>query len=160
MHEGLITALAVGGFFIILGLVLLSPGFLDNGRAFIRDFTGQTYPFASGSIVLPYPAHPSTHIAFFNSCIEFAVGIAILQIIILPLRIAYKSQLRRIAETVNNLVFWVGAVIVAEVFLLSGTVDGWFRFWASLIILAGVGLIARGIVYFLARYSHKPDGCC
>jgi hypothetical protein len=156
-HEGLITAIVVGGFFILLGVVLLSPGFSDNARAFFDDFTGNVYPFASGSIVVPYPAHPEVHIAFFNACLEFAAGVTLLQIIILPLRLVFKSPLRRISETVGNLVFWVGTVFVGYVFLLGGTVDAWFTFWAYLIMLAGIGLITRGTVYLFNSFRHKSE---
>jgi hypothetical protein len=155
LHEGLIKAIAFGGFFILLGVVLLSPGFFDNARAFFDDFTSHNYPFLSGTIVVPYPAHPEAHSAFFGACIEFAAGIALLQIIVLPLRIAFKSPLRRIAETVEHLIFWMGAAIVGYVFLLAGTVNAWFTFWAYLIILVGIGLIARGTVYFSHSFSHK-----
>jgi hypothetical protein len=157
LHEGLITAIAFGGFFILLGVVMLSPGFSDNARAFFDDFTSHSYPFASGTIVVPYPAHPEDHLAFFTACIEFATGIALLQIIILPLRLAFKSPLKRISETVGNLVFWVGAVIVGYIFLLAGTVDAWFTFWAYIIILVGIGLIARGTVYFSSSFSYKSE---
>jgi hypothetical protein len=157
LHEGLITAIAVGGFFILLGVVLLSPGFFDNASAFFDDFTTRTYPVYSGSLVLPYPAHPADHTAFFTSLLEFAAGIALLQIIILPMRLAFKSPLRRISETVGNLVYWVGAVIVGYVYLLAGTVDAYFTFWAYLIVLVGVGLIARGLVYFAHSFIRKPD---
>jgi hypothetical protein len=153
IHEGLITALAVGGVFILIGLVaILSPNFFDNARAFFRDFTNVNYMVGSNTINLPAPAHPAQHNAFFTAIMDFIVGVAILQIIILPLRLWFKSPIRRIAETVGNLVFWVGAAVVANVFLLAGTVDGWFQCWATLIILVGVSLIARGLVIFARRF--------
>jgi hypothetical protein len=88
---------------------------------------------------------------------NFAIGIAILQIIILPMRLAFKSRLSRIAETVGNLVFWVGAALVANVYLLAGTVEGWFQFWAYLIILAGVSLIVRGVVQFSRGFGRRSE---
>jgi hypothetical protein len=43
LHEGLITALAVGGFFIILGSVFtLTPGIADKTTAFFNDLTTVT----------------------------------------------------------------------------------------------------------------------
>ena len=151
-HEGLITALAVGGTFILVGLiVILTPNFTDKVGAFFGDFTFVYYPFGSGTISFPAPENPTMHLSLFTSAMYFAVGIAILQIVILPLRLAFKSRLGRIAETVGNLVFWAGAAVVANVFLLAGTVEGWFQFWATLIILAGVSLIVRGIIQFAKR---------
>jgi hypothetical protein len=155
LHEGLITAIAVGGFLIILGLVTVSvPNILDQINNFFGDLTTRSSPFASGTIQLPIPAHLHNHSAVFHAALNFAIGIAILQAIILPLRLLYKSTLRRIAETIGNLIFWVGAAIVANVFLLSFTSNGWFQYWASLIILAGVSLIAQGIVHLTASFGH------
>lgn len=150
-HEGLITAIAVGGTFILLGTVLLSPNFFDNAGAFFGDFTMHYFPLGSGTMSWPAPAHPADHIAFYNAVLIFIAGIAVLQVIILPLRLAFKSPWRRVAETVGNLVFWAGAAIVAYYFLLSGTVTGWFQFWTILIMLIGVSLIVRGIVLFARR---------
>jgi len=155
LHEGLITAIAVGGFLIILGLVAISvPNIMERVGNFFGDLTTRSVPFASGTIHIPLPAHLGDHCEVFHAALNFAIGIAILQAIILPLRLLYKSTLRRIAETVGNLVFWVGAAVVANVFLLSFTTEGWFQYWASLIMLAGVSLIAQGIVRLIASSSR------
>jgi hypothetical protein len=156
LHEGLLTAIAVGGFLIILGLVAISvPNILERVNNFFGDMTTRVTPGFSGTILLPIPAHLGEHYEVFHAALNFAIGIALLQAIILPLRLVYKSTLRRIAETVGNLIFWVGAAIVADVFLLSFTIDGWFQYWASLIILAGVSLVAQGIVRLMASYSRR-----
>jgi hypothetical protein len=154
-HEGLITAVAVGGTFILIGLiVILTPNFADKVGAFFGDFTFIYFPFNSGTISFPAPENPAMHHDLFTSAMYFAVGIAILQIVILPLRLAFKSPIKRIAETVGNLVFWVGASVVANVYLLAGTTEGWFQYWAFLIIFAGLSLIANGLVRFAKR--HYP----
>jgi hypothetical protein len=153
LYEGLITAVAVGGFFVVLGLVIVTtPGIVGQTNAFFSDFTVQTYPLSGTSqLWLPVPAEPAMHLGVFTAVMDFMLGIGILQIIILGLRLAAHSPVGRIAETVGNLVFWLGGAYVASVFLLAGTATGWFQFWASLIILIGGGLIARAIVYLAAR---------
>lgn len=151
VHEGLITAVAVGGFFILIGIVALTPNFFDNVRAFFSDFTNIAFRIGDSNINLPAPAHPEQHYTLFTSVLYFIVGIAVLQAIILPLRLYFKSSIGRIAETVGNLVFWVGAAIVANIYLFAGTVNGWFQFWTTLIILAGISLIVRGMVQFSKR---------
>jgi tetrahydromethanopterin S-methyltransferase subunit B len=151
----LTTALAVGGVFIILGLVVaLTPNILQEANAFARDITNVTYPVGSGTANLPAPANPSAHIGLFTAVMYFFLGVGILQIIILPLRLWVKSPTRRIAETVGNLVFWLGGAAVANVYLLTGTLTGWFQFWIGLIFLVGLSLIARFIIYFSRRPSH------
>ena len=153
IQEGLITALAIGGFFIILGLVFaLTPGISQKTNSFFSDLTTVTYPIGSSSTVhLPAPANPSEHIAFFTALMNFFLGVGVLQIAILALRLWFKSPIRRIAETIGNLVFWLGAAVIANVFLLTGTLTGWFQFWSALIVLIGISLIARFLVYLLIR---------
>ncbi len=150
--EGLITALAVGGFFIILGLVALTPGIAQNTHTFISDLTTVTSYFGSSTVNLPAPAHPAEHLAFYRAVINFLLGIGILQIVILGLRLLAKSRIRRIAQSVGDLIFWLGAAVVANVFLLTGTLNGWFQFWSALIIIIGVSVIARFFVYFAKRH--------
>ena len=59
IHEGLITALAVGGFFIIVGVVFgLTPGCHVQLGDFFSDLTGVTYPAINGAIVLPATRPP------------------------------------------------------------------------------------------------------
>jgi hypothetical protein len=153
-HEGLITALAIGGFFIILGLTAaLTPGIADKTNAFFNDLTNVTRSIgASSTINLPAPAHPAEHLEFYTAVMNFLLGVGILQIVILALRLAVHSSLRRIAETVGSLIFWLGAAAVANVFLLAGTLTGWFQFWSALIVLIGVSLIARFFVYLTRRH--------
>jgi len=152
-HEGLITAIAIGGFLIILGLVFaLSPVISQNTDAFFSDLITVDYPLGSSSTVnLPAPAHPEEHTSFYMAVMNFFLGVGILQIIILALRLLVRSRIGRIAETVGNLIFWLGASVMANVFLLAGTMNGWFQFWSALIILAGLSLISRFFVYLAKR---------
>lgn len=163
VYEGLVTALAVGGFFIIIGFMfVLTPNLWNDASAFFQSFTTISYTVGSSTVNLPAPANPAANLELFTTFMYFIVGIGILQIIILPVRLAIHSPIRRIAETVGNLVFWLGAAVMANVFLLAGTITGWFQFWASLIILVGVSMIARFGVYFAARSSSKQTDpkCC
>jgi hypothetical protein len=153
-HEALITALAIGGFFIILGLVIaITPNITERTNIFWSDITTKTFPSGgSNSIYLPAPAHPGEHITFYTAVMNFLLGVGILQIVILALRLVVKSPIRRIAETVGNLIFWLGAAVMANVFLLTGTLNGWFQFWSALIVLIGVSLVVRFLVYLAKRH--------
>lgn len=152
-HEGLVTALAIGGFFIVLGVVFtFTLDISQKTNTFFSDLTTVTYSFGgSGTANLPAPANPSDHIGFYTVVMRFLLGVGILQIIILVLRIAIRSRISRIAETVGNLVFWIGAGVMANFFLLTGTLNSWFQFWSTLIVLIGVSLIARFCVYLAGR---------
>ena len=157
LSETLITAFAVAGVFIILGFVIaLTPEISQKTNAFFNDLTTVTYNSGSSDTLnLLAPAHPAQHIAFFRAVMEFLLAVGILQIIFLTLRIWIRSPIRRISETVGNLVFWLGGAVVANVYLLTGTRNGWFEFWAGLLLVLGISMIARFGIYIAAGYSKK-----
>jgi hypothetical protein len=153
-QEGLITALAFGGFFIIIGMLfVLTPNLWQNINAFFDHLTTATFPYGSPGSTISFvaPANPAAHQALYTSALQFDVAIGILQIVILILRIRIRSQTRRIAETIGNTVFWLGAAFMVNTFLLLGTLIGWFEYWSALIVIAGVSMIARALVYFVKR---------
>ncbi len=155
-HEGVITALAFGGFFIILGFAALIPGVFSQTEAFFKDLTTVSYPWgATSTISLVAPGSPSAHLDFYSAVMNFCLAIGILQIVILALRFAFHSPVRRIAETIGNLIFWLGAALLANVFLLAGTINGWFQFWSLLILLLGVSLVARFLVHLATRSYRR-----
>ncbi len=156
IYEGLITALAVGGVFIVLGLVIvLTPGLVQKTEDFFLDLTTVTYPLGSSTASLPAPANPAQHLDFFTAVMNFILGVGLLQILILALRLTVHSPIKRISETVGNLVFWLGGAFAAYVLLLAGTLTGWFQFWASLIIIIGVSLLVRFGIHLAARYTRQ-----
>jgi hypothetical protein len=157
LSEALISAFSVAGVFIILGFVIaLTPDISKITNAFFNDLTTVTYHIgSSGTLNLPAPAHPAQHLAFFRAIMEFILAVGILQIIFLALRLWTRSPIRRISETVGNLVFWLGGSIVANIFLLTGTRNGWFEFWTGLLLALGISLIARFTVYLAATSSKK-----
>ena len=159
LSEPLITAFAIASVFIILGFIIaFTPDISKITNAFFNDLTTVTYPSGSSSTLnLIAPAHPSQHIAFFRAVMEFFLAVGILQIVFLALRLLIRSPIRRISETLGNLVFWLGGAIVANVFLLAATLNGWFQFWAGLILVLGISLIARFSVYLVATYSKKES---
>ncbi len=159
LHEGLITALSIGGFFIILGILFgLTPAISQNTNKFFSDLTTVTFPFGNpGSTVsLLAPAHPADHQGFYSAMMNFLIGVGVLQIVILGLRLAVHSRIRRIAQSIGDLIFWIGAAVMANVFLLAGTQIGWFQFWSSLIVLIGVSLITQFFVYLSKRHLLDP----
>jgi len=159
LHEGLITALSIGGFFIILGFVFaFTPGIANQTSDFFNDLTAVSYNLSDSSTITPIaPAHPANHQGFYLAMINFFIGISVLQIAILTLRLVVHSRVRRIAESVGDLIFWPGAAIITNVFLLAGTLNGWFQFWASLLVLIGLSLIARFFVYLISRSIRKHE---
>ena len=160
LKEGLITALAIGGFFIILGSVFaFTPGISQKTNTFFSDLTTVAFPFGSpGSTVsLLAPAQSAEHKDFYSAVVNFLIGVGVLQIVILALRLVVHSRISRIAQGVGDLIFWLGTAIVANVFLLTGTHNGWFQFWSSLLVLIGLSLIARFFVYWATRLKREHE---
>jgi hypothetical protein len=149
--EGLLSAAAVGAVFVLIGIVFITtPNLINDAREFFSDFTTLQVP--NTSIQLPAPAHPANHAALYGAMAQFTLGISILQILMLALRLVLRSPTRRTAETVGNLVFWFGATYLIITLLNDATtVDTWFMFWAAIIVVLGVSLIARALVLFARR---------
>ena len=148
--EGFITALSIGGFFIILGLVfVLTPGTWHAADTFFRDLKIVNVS-ANGNIAnlnVPAPANPEMHADFYSAIFNFCVGIGILQIVVFVLRLIVRSPIRKISNSVGDLIFWFGAAFSVNAFLLAGTLKGFWQFWAALLMIIGISLIIRGIIY-------------
>ena len=153
-HEGIITAIAFGGFLIIVGMLFaLTSDLWQNITSFFDHLTTRSFPFGNpgSTISFPAPADTAAHKALYTALLEFDVAFGLLQVFILALRIRVQSKIRRIAETLGNAVFWLGAAFLVSNILLLGSVRSWYEYWGALIILVGVSLIARAFVYFAKR---------
>ena len=148
--EGFLSAVAVGGFFILLGIVYIAaPNLLSDANKFFKDFTALQVP--GTSIQLPAPANPASHAELYGAVAEFTLGMSILQVVLLALSLALQSSTRRTGETVGNLVFWFGATYLIMTLLNdTTTVKTWFIFWAAIVMVWGASMIARAL-FLLAR---------
>ena len=153
-HDSIISAVSVGAVFILLGLVFvlaLPNNLWDKTIAFFTNFTSRNVPGTTG-FVLPAPANPGMHAVFYTAVFQFSVGIAFLEVLTLALRVAFGSPIRRIAETVGNLIFWFGAAYLDQAYLNSSTtLNSWFTFWALLLVVLGFSIIVRGLVLLARR---------
>ncbi len=151
--EPIISAVAVGAVFILIGLVFvlaLPNNLWDKTIGFFSNLTPRDVP--GTSITLIAPANPGSHAVFYNAVFQFSLGIAFLQVVILALRFGLGSRASRIAETIGNLVFWVGASYSEHVYLNASTsLVAWYSFWAVLIIVVGLSIIARVLVLMAKR---------
>jgi len=153
-HDGLISAVSFGGFLIILGLIFVAtPDLWQHITSFFDNLTTQAVPLGSGTsnVVLPAPANPAAHQALYKALINFDAAIGALQVILLVMGVGLHVSTGKIAEKVGDLVFWFGAAVLVQIFLLQGTLGSWFQYWAALIILIGITLIARAFVHFIMR---------
>jgi hypothetical protein len=149
--DGLFSVVAVGAVFILVGIVFAStPNIFNDVGKFFSDFTTVQVP--TTSIFLPAPTHPANHAELYGAAALFSLGVGVLQIVMLTLRLALGSPIRRTAETVGNLVFWFGASYLIMTLLNSATtLETWFAFWAAILVVLGASMIARALVLFARR---------
>jgi len=146
--ESLFTALYIGALFIILALVYyihLSDNLWDS---LVNFFTSLTLaPVPTTGISLPAPANPTSFGNLYFAAFQFSLAVGILEIVILALRVFLHSSVTRIAETIENIVFWFGASYLIIAYLANMTISSeWFVFWAGIILIFGLALLARAFV--------------
>jgi hypothetical protein len=156
--EGILVAISAGFFFILIGTLFATrPALYDGLRTFFSPDAWTNRTVDNSTIVLPVPKNPSDHVEVYDAVLEFAIAWGIFQVLILAFRFVVGSPARRKARSVQSVVFWLGASYLINIYLISGYSDaeaaqqGWFLFWAALIILIGLGLIARAIALALLR---------
>jgi hypothetical protein len=167
--ESLITALWVGSVFIILALVNYGNISANLWDGLVNFFTSLTLaPLPTTGISLPAPSDPTAYMNLYNAAFQFCLGIGALEIGILGLRVVMNSPVSRKAETIENIVFWLGTSFLVVTYLEKMTlVTEWFVFWAGVIFIFGLALLARAIVIlasgnyfsFIFRVHHKPIIC-
>jgi len=148
VRERLFSALSAGTFFILLGIVYfinLPYNLWNEVLDFFGSFTLAQVP--TTGIYLPAPLSPSSHAVLYGAVFQFCIGLGILQVIFLLLRLMLNSPISKTAETMGNLVFWFGAGYLVTTYLNSTTtISNWFVFWAGILIILGLSLIARSFV--------------
>jgi hypothetical protein len=151
--ENLITALYVGFIFILLAVLYfinVHTNLWGNLVSFISTFILATVP--GTSVSLPAPANPAAYTVLYNLAFQFCLSIGVLEIAILALRIWLNSPFPRKAETIENIVFWLGTSYLVVTYLVNITIiSEWFIFWSGIILIAGLSLVARGFVLIAKR---------
>ena len=150
-HEGVLSAVSIGAVFILIGLIfVITPGLWEKIMAFFSDFTTRQIP--NTGISLPAPAAPAAHAQLYAAVSQFSSGLFILEILLVALRLIMHSPIRRLAQEVGNLVLWLGAVYLIGTLLNDATtLSIWFGFWAGILMVLGLSLIARALVLLAKR---------
>ncbi len=149
--ESLVTAVYLGAIFIILALVfVLNTGIWVHITNFFSSLT--LAPLPGTGITLPAPVTPAAHTTLYAIAFQFTMGIGLLEMVVLVVRILLHSPIQRKAETVENLVFWLGTSYLIISYLINITLQTeWFVFWAGIILIGGVSLVTRAFILFVSR---------
>ncbi len=144
--EGIFTAISFGFFVLLLGILFVStPDLFGNISNFIGDF--EFTQVSNTVVVLPRPANARAHLELYNVMGVVSIAAVVFQAIMIVLRFVMPSSWGKRSETVGNLVYWIGVAFLVQLFLIDTT--QWFVFWSTIIMAAGVSLIARaGVMAF------------
>jgi hypothetical protein len=168
--EGLLSAISVGVFFLLVGAIFVvnSPTNQINLWDRIVDFLSNfdIRQVNNIGVYLPAPVNPLRHSTVYLAAEQFCFVWGLFQIIILAIRFAVRSPLSKKAEAVSSIVFWIGASFLISNFLLdtrwtevyrgspNPALTVWFVFWSIMIILLGFSLIIRAIVLAVAPKKY------
>lgn len=144
--ETLITFFSIGVFLILIGVIFSqTPQLLDKIIDFFKDFTLVKIP--KTWITLPAPSTPANHRVLYMAFAKFSLYWGFFQFIVLGSRLIVRSPLNKKAETVSDIIFWLGAsYLVRNLLDKTITKTAWFTFWALIIVLIGTTLVVRGII--------------
>lgn len=139
------------GFFIMLFAMffVIVPNYYTEVLDFFKDFKLQE---VASNLYLPAPVHH--HPVVYDTVMRFCIVFGLFQFFVLTLRFYFKSSLSKVAETISNIVLWLGA---AYMFLLLSIKpqDFWFPFFGGIIAVIGFSIIARSLAVLLfSIYRH------
>lgn len=159
-HDGLLSAVSIGVFFVLVGMLFISiPNLFDSLTNFVNHW--HTVQIGTMNINVPVPENLGDHIDVYMAARDFSLVWGLFLAVLLATRFIFDSPTRRKAENVGNIVFWLGATYLIQTFLVETTqaltIDNrkWFEFWAAVIALIGVSLIARAIFLALAKAARS-----
>ena len=155
--EGMFSAISAGFFLALIGIFfVIVPNLFDKITAFFQDFDLVHVPNMNG-VLLPAPQNLAAHSTIYSTAEQFSIVWSIFLIALLAARFLAHSPNRKKADNLGDIVFWFGAAYFIHTMLIdSATLDfaRWFGFWATIIVLIGVSLIARAI--YLAAVRKGP----
>jgi Na+/H+-dicarboxylate symporter len=156
--EGMFTAIYIGSIFIIIGLIYYNHLPTSLWVSIINFFSSLALAQVPGTgIYLPAPITPAVHVELYGAAFQFCIALGIVEVTILVLRFLFNSPLKRMAETVENVVFWFGASYLVATYLNdTASINKWFVFWTGIIMIFGLSLIARAFVLLAARRQPAP----
>jgi hypothetical protein len=155
-RDGFISALSAGLFFVLIGvLFIVTPDLFNSIVRFFQNFGIVQVPHFTSGFVLPAPKNPAMHVTVYSAAAQFSLSWGLFLIGILAVRIFANSPLRKKAENVSDIVYWLVASYLTSTFLNSTTTTQlWFAYWAAIIMLAGITLLIRAAI--LALFGWYP----
>ena len=147
-QEGVFTAISAGFFLLIVGTIfVVTPNLFDRILDFFKSFGLVDVPHTDAIFI--GSEIPRLHLTVYQAAGQFSIALAVFQIFILALRFVIPSSWEKRSETAGNFVYWTGAAVLIQLFLIENT--QWFVFWSLIIIIVGISLIARATTMAASR---------
>jgi len=143
-----LSAISVGFFFILAGTIFIAtPNLPEKAIDFFQNFG--VVRVANTQVYLPAPEIPNaTYVTMYQAVGLFSLLWGFFEIAMLIVRIFAGSPLRRKVDGASNAAFWFGAYYLIRVFLdETVTQPRWFAFWAAIVVLIGVTLLVRAVIW-------------
>ncbi len=156
LGENVITAISIGFFLVLVGILfVITPNLFGEIIDLLSDFKlVEVVP--NSDIIFPAPESLNAFSVVYVAAAQLSFALGIFQIVILALRFFISSPWQKRAESVGNLVFWLGTGFLIQSFLIEPILleaTQWFMFWSTVIMMIGVSLIARAGVMAVARVT-------
>jgi hypothetical protein len=142
------TAISVGFALLLIGtLFIITPDLFGSIIDFFKDLSIVDVP--NTDIMFIGPKLPLMHMTLYHAVGQLSIAVAVFEVFMLVLRFVIPSTWEKRSETAGNLVYWAGAAFLAQTFLIDST--QWFVYWAAIIMVIGVSLIARAVVNAISK---------
>jgi hypothetical protein len=151
--ENLLSGIYIGSILIILAVIYIVSLPVSLWDEIVDFFASLTLaPVPGTGIALPAPSNPAAHIPLYTAAFWFTVAVGAVEIGVLVIRVLLNSPMPRKAETIENIVFWLGTSYLIITYLVNMTIASeWFVFWAGIILIFGLALLARSFVLIAQR---------
>lgn len=151
--ENLLSGIYIGSILIILAVIYIASLPVSLWDEIVNFFSSLTLaPVPGTGIALPAPSNPASHMELYTAAFIFTIAVGTIEIVVLVLRVLMNSPMPRKAETIENIVFWLGTSYLIITYLVNMTIAGeWFVFWAGIVLIFGLALLARSFVLIAQR---------
>jgi hypothetical protein len=149
--ENLLSGIYIGSILITLAVIFIVQSSLWN--QLVDFFTSLTLaPVPGTGVALPAPSNPAGYYELYMAIFEFTITVGAIEVVVLILRVLLDSPVQRKAETIENIVFWLGTSFLIITYLVNMTITAeWFVFWAGVILITGLAFLARSFVLLAQR---------
>lgn len=145
-RDNWIGLLSFGFFILLIALFfIIVPDYYTKVSRFFEDFIALKPVPGVSNIQLPFPEHP--HPVVYETVMRFSIIFGLFQFFVLALRFYFKSSASRMAETISNIVIWLGAAYMFNLLFIEAV--EWFPFLGGLIAVLGFSIIARSLSLLL-----------